>query len=829
MSAVPIPKSLLMPTYEAYIRAGFHLVPITSGKGPKTQGWNLKSNTVASIEQLEGHVGYGLAHAYSGTMALDIDVFEDAKLFLAKHSIDLQALIDDPSAVTIESGNYGHAKLLYAMPFGMALNSKKLINNDSQGNRYNFLDFRCATSNGLTVQDVLPSAVVHPKTQQPYKWGGRGHFSALPAIPQALLSLWQSLLETDNKQTLKTDSMINASWSEVKSALNYINPDCNRDQWVAIGMALQAGGASTNELDTAYQIFDEWSAQGQKYQGSTDINNCWRSFKPDGNITLGTLFHHAIEGGYKRPMPDVSHMFQGVTPTKPEELIDLVTLRQRAPICDLSLFPSVIANRATELGEMIGLDPVIPLMAGIATVCGAVDSRTRLKLSSSFKVPPILWLMTIGDPSDSKSPGSKPMVEILERMEREDRERYKVEKLIWEGKEAAHIAAKKNYLEHASSGMMTSNTVAPSVPELPPQPVPLRLIAYDTTSQMLVRLVEHRPRGLLLFLDEMSNWIKRANSKDASGDDRGTWIKGYEAGSHHVDRVSAGSISIDNVSMAIYGNLQPEVLKRELAGMADDGLLQRFIPISVDPDATREGFDKPEFLQSFQEYESAIRLIYSLPPTTYELSDGALQAFQEFNRWRLNIRKYEKILKTSGIYQTAFGKITGTCGRFALIFHLLENPQSQYVSKETMDRTIEAMKRYIIPTLRFNFAKEENQLDQWIIDHVIHIAGELKTVSVSDVKRSAKRLIERIKPYMPTLDEDIRAVLDEMVKHHWLTLIEDNRKTVNYYINENIAQIYPDYRKSVINAKQAIKELIAYNSGATSVPPVYGYDPQERD
>ena len=59
---------------DAYIRHGWSLVPIPSGtKGPRTPGWNKKESALKSQNDLIPGFGIGLAHAYSGTMAFDID------------------------------------------------------------------------------------------------------------------------------------------------------------------------------------------------------------------------------------------------------------------------------------------------------------------------------------------------------------------------------------------------------------------------------------------------------------------------------------------------------------------------------------------------------------------------------------------------------------------------------------------------------------------------------------------------------------------------------------------------------------------------------------
>ena len=170
---------------DAYIRHGWSLVPIPNGtKGPRTPGWNLKENAIKSQADLPAGYGIGLAHAYSGTMAFDIDEWEMTVEELTPQGVDLQALYNANDAVIVDSGRAGHGKLLYSLPFGLTLPSKKIIINGVTA-----YELRCATVNNLTVQDVLPPSI-HPDTHQPYRWAGKGHWTRLPTIPQSLLDLW---------------------------------------------------------------------------------------------------------------------------------------------------------------------------------------------------------------------------------------------------------------------------------------------------------------------------------------------------------------------------------------------------------------------------------------------------------------------------------------------------------------------------------------------------------------------------------------------------------------------------------------------------------------
>src|SRR3990167_10053034 len=103
--------------------------------------------------------------------------------------------------------------------------------------------------------------------------------------------------------------------------------------------------------------------------------------------------------------------------------------------------------------------------------------------------------MTIGDPADKKSPGSRPMLETLKTFELEDRPRYQKEILDWEVQEASYSIAKKAFLEFAGSPEHMLGGTPPAVPDLPAQPVAVKITVSDITSQKLMRHAADRPRG----------------------------------------------------------------------------------------------------------------------------------------------------------------------------------------------------------------------------------------------------------------------------------------------------------------------------------------------
>jgi len=387
---------------------------------------------------------------------------------------------------------------------------------------------------------------------------------------------------------------------------------------------------------------------------------------------------------------------------------------------------------------------MVPLWAGLSAICGAIDARMRLELMPGFKVPPVLWLMTVGDPADKKSPGSRPMMTVLKDIELEDRPRFTKAMLEWEGKEAAYGSAKKAFLDWSASPESLMADQAPLVPDLPPAPVPVKITVSDITSQKLVRHAAERPRGLLCYLDEMNSWVRKMCDR-GSGEDRSAWVVSYESEAYEMDRVGSGSIHADNLAVSMYGNIQPTVFHANVAALAADGMLQRFLPAVLNPSCTKRGEPIPHELTNQTEWENLVRLVYSLPVRMYRLSFPAFMAYREFQSWYEEAKARERLLDTGDVYMTAFGKLEGTCGRLILLFHAMESPFAPEVDLEVVERVIQVVKSYLVPAYRYTFGDVSKSMtfDRWVADYIIQYADRA-TITLSEIKRSGRRPLEGV-------------------------------------------------------------------------------------
>lgn len=77
-----------------------------------------------------------------------------------------------------------------------------------------------------------------------------------------------------------------------RKALKGIDADCSREQWVKVGAAIHHSFQGSEE---GYELFDAWSASGEKYEGRSDTRTRWRSYNTGRHsmVTASTLLYMA--------------------------------------------------------------------------------------------------------------------------------------------------------------------------------------------------------------------------------------------------------------------------------------------------------------------------------------------------------------------------------------------------------------------------------------------------------------------------------------------------------------------------------------------------------
>ena len=417
-------------------------------------------------------------------------------------------------------------------------------------------------------------------------------------------------------------------------------------------------------------------------------------------------------------------------------------------------------------------------------------------------------------------------VDVLNELEREDRPRYQQALQVYEALEARHEAAKRAYLDAAKD---TESLLSGDVPQgygaAPVPPSPLRTLTMDVNSHKLVRIGAGNPRGVLCYLDEMNSWCGKLGDP-RSGEDKSTWVAGFESRYYKLDRVGAGEIEAENYAVSIYGNIQPRVFANHVHKLSEDGLLQRFIPVKLRPEMTRLGQPHVGQFETKRAFDMMVRSVYGLPAMTYKLASDAEELFIGFQRWYHQRVKDETLLRAQDVYMQALGKIEGLMGRVILLFHMMTEPFAMNVSRETVEKVIQLTKGYIVPSMRFVYNGEltgSTSFDRWMMEHIIQYA-DATSLTLREIKAAAShQLTERS---AQTKTDMVVAAMYTLEQAGWVVRKDDgseqHRGIGEWFINPALREQFADHRKNVIVAKQRMLEYV--NEGRFTKRDAHGYN-----
>lgn len=163
------------------------------------------------------------------------------------------------------------------------------------------LELRCATSEGLTVQDVLPPSI-HPDTGKPYCWGGKGDWRDIPLIPPQLLDVWQQELAARKAKRARTKGRLSLfkgvddtprQRARVADALSHISADCSYECYIEVVWAILSLG-----WDDVEDIAEQWCQSAPHRFEQPSFNAVVASFDETRSPTMGTIIHFARAGGW---------------------------------------------------------------------------------------------------------------------------------------------------------------------------------------------------------------------------------------------------------------------------------------------------------------------------------------------------------------------------------------------------------------------------------------------------------------------------------------------------------------------------------------------------
>jgi len=428
------------------------------------------------------------------------------------------------------------------------------------------------------------------------------------------------------------------------------------------------------------------------------------------------------------------------------------------PTLPRGILPPVIEQFAFEQGMDMGADMAGIAVSALAVCAAAIPDKIKLQVkrhNKSWLESARIWVALVGSPSSKKSPILSAAVSPLRKMDAEMARQY---------------AEQKSRCDKLDKDEKAKT-------ELPKQ---TRLLLQDTTIEAAQDILKDSPNGVLCFQDELSGWFgsmdKYSNARGAAKD-RAFWLEAFNGAPYSVHRVGRGSVFIENLSASLIGGIQPEPIRKVADDSADDGLLQRLLPVVLKPAV--EGRDEQASEVVF-DYAALIRRLYQLDrPLFGGMADGTVLRFdekaqayrQELERKHLELQCCESINRKLASH---IGKYDGIFARLCIVWHCVEAAPGtlpQVISERTARRAGTFLHGFLLPHAMAFYAGVlglSNDHDRLEAVAGYILARKLERVTNRDIQHGDRTMRGLSRP-------ETEAILDQLDALGWVDRVPGPR------------------------------------------------------
>jgi len=325
--------------------------------------------------------------------------------------------------------------------------------------------------------------------------------------------------------------------------------------------------------------------------------------------------------------------------------------------------PEGIAKPIVSLAKKMNLKPESYLL-GLLVQCGALlpaKTSTMLHKPTNYRVKPNIFGVVVSESGMKKTPVLNAIsVYPMEELEDKARSDFEDAMATYETELAKWQAKNKKKDEN----------------ENPKPTLPVRKVyTFNSATGEAIPAQAHRcpEQSLLLLSDELAGAFKSANQyRGGRGSDDEDLLEYWSGSGKKTLRTAGITVDVKNVSLSIFGNIQPDVLAGFLGDGKDaNGKFARFDFIHQPVTATHLSLtDSPCTLTP------ALSKLYayldSLKDTQFELSEPAHEHFVKFYNWCDDKREVE----TKQGMRAMLGKMPAKLGKIATILHCIKAYES---------------------------------------------------------------------------------------------------------------------------------------------------------
>lgn len=459
--------------------------------------------------------------------------------------------------------------------------------------------------------------------------------------------------------------------------------------------------------------------------------------------------------------------------------------RNTPPELPKGILPPIIERAAFQAAALSGADPGGYAMGMLVTAGAAITDRVRLKMKNSedWWEEARIWVMLVGEPSYKKSPIMKTCTRAVARLDGQMLRDY----------------------EKAAAAYAEDDSGDP--------PIPRRLRIDDITMEAAGEVARHSPDGILAMQDELSGWfggIEKYSGGKGSAKDKSFWLRAFGGGEYAVNRIGRKSFLIDNLSISVFGGIQPDAIRRVMADATEDGLIQRFFAILLRP-AEIGTDDLPN--DAVREYDTLIERLHAMGPPKNFFGEQSLSLCPDGQKLRteLEVKHFGMVRVMEAVNKrmaSHLGKFDGMFGRLCVIWHMIESANleeaPQIVPIDVAQRVSRFLHEYILRhSMSFYTTMIGVSEDQDIIEDVAGyiVAHGVAKVTLTTFQRGSSRMRKLTRQL-------IEPICHQLEAFGWITKIDARATQFVCEVNPRVHEIFGARAKDERERRDGIKEKI---------------------
>lgn len=243
----------------------------------------------------------------------------------------------------------------------------------------------------------------------------------------------------------------------------------------------------------------------------------------------------------------------------------------------IGVFPAKLQRIIMELQIIYGFPADYTASAMLAAMSVAIGNSHHIEMKRTWHESAILYIAIVGRPGACKSHPVRFAMKPLVNADWKHNQNFR-----------------RKYAEYQETlALSRAERIKAGHEQFPREPKRQRYLVSDVTQEGLSAIHANNPRGLCLWLDELSAWVKNFTRYN-SGSEEQFWLTAFNGGTTMSDRKSSqNSIFIKRPFISVIGTIQKKLLTDLANGeRASNGFIDRILfAMTKMPERPRWGDD----------------------------------------------------------------------------------------------------------------------------------------------------------------------------------------------------------------------------------------------